>query len=163
LIDPDQLTVTTLASGGSRGDFAHAGPGGAVYVTQSDQIDVFEPVTTALQVVASDPANGAELTVTRTTAQVRFNLDVTADDPAAAHSATNPANYLLVGSRSGPVSITSVDYDRPSRTVTLHFGALDSDRYVLLVRPEIRTVAGHEMDAPYTAIFHLAMAPHVIA
>src|SRR5439155_10227331 len=33
----------------------------------------------------------------------------------------------------------------------------------LLVRPEIRTVAGHEMDAPYTAIFHLSMAPRVTA
>jgi hypothetical protein len=94
---------------------------------------------------------------------VRFNVDVQADDAAGAHSATNPANYLLLGTRSGPVAIHSVDYDRASRTITLHFDALVSDRYVLLVRPEIQTVAGKEMDAPYTAIFHLAMAPQVTA
>ena len=42
LIDPDELEVTTMASGGTRGDFVKSGPDGEVYVTQSDQIVVFE-------------------------------------------------------------------------------------------------------------------------
>ena len=111
---PIALEVTTLASGGSRGDFAKSGPGGDVYVTQSDQIVVFEGLTVAPRVVASDPADGAALTDTRTTATVRFNLGMLADEPDRAPTrSTNPANYLLVGSRSGPVPISSVDYDRP--------------------------------------------------
>ena len=53
LIDPQTLDVTTLASGGSRGDFVKSGPRGEVYVTQSDQIVVIDGSKIPPQVISS--------------------------------------------------------------------------------------------------------------
>ena len=85
-----------------------------------------------------------------------------ADGPSGANSVTNPANYLLVGSRSGPIPIASATYDPATQTATLHVPNLASDRYVLLVRPEVRSVAFREMEAPYTAIFNVEVALQVL-
>ncbi|MFN0127301.1 MAG: Ig-like domain-containing protein [Verrucomicrobiales bacterium] len=161
LVDPITGTVTILASGGSRGDFAKSGPHGGIFVTQLDQIVVFEGLQTNPEVIASNPMTGDHFTQSITSATVTFSLDMFAGSPTSAHSVTNPANYLLVGDRLGPRPIASVSYDGATRTASLQLGTLPSDRYVLLVRPEIESVASVEMAAPYTALFTVSVAPEV--
>ena len=163
LIDPDALEVTTLASGGTRGSFAATGPDGAVYVTQSDQVVVFEGFQVAPKVVFSSPSDGSALTVAPSVALIGFSLGMLADSPTDPSSVTNPNNYVLVGSRSGPIPVIGADYNPQTRVVTLTFASLPSDRYVLLVRPEVQSVANQEMEAPFTAIFTVAVAPQVVS
>ena len=163
LVDPVALEVTTLAQAAAAATSSTRVPTELLYVTQSDQVVVFEGRTTAPRVIASDPVDGALLHDVRNTVRVTFSVAMMADSPTGSNSVTNPANYLLVGSRSGPVPIASVDYDPASRTATLHLATLASDRYVLLVRPEVRSVAFREMEAPYTAIFTVEVAPRVLS
>ena len=65
MIDLVTGQAITIASGGQRGDFAHVGPDGRLYITQSDQINVFSPILPP-QVVAVNPANDASVAPTWT-------------------------------------------------------------------------------------------------
>ena len=62
----------TVAKGGSRGDFAHIGPDGKLYVTQSDQIDVFFPILPP-HVVAVSPPNAEQVAPVIDTATITFD------------------------------------------------------------------------------------------
>ena len=144
----------TVASGGQRGDFAHVGPDGRLYITQSDQIDVFSPILPP-QVVAVNPANNAQIPPGVTTAEVTFNGAMIANN--AADSVTNSANYVLTNTTTGQqVSVSAVTYDPSSDTAELWFDPLLPGSYSLDVIPQVDNVFGLSLVAAYQSQFTVA-------
>ncbi|HND51258.1 MAG TPA: putative Ig domain-containing protein, partial [Pirellulaceae bacterium] len=147
LVDVASLKATTLASGGSRGDFLHVSPDGRVYVTQSNEIDVLSPVTPP-RVVATTPIGGANLSQAIREATVTFDVDMLES------SVTNPANYRIRNLTNNVViDVGGVSYDPGNRTARLQFEALPQSRYALVVDAGVVATNGEELPQAYSAEF----------
>ena len=133
MVDLATMQTVDVASTGTRGDFLHASPDGRLYVTQSNEVDVFAPVLPP-KVIAVTPEPGATLVPVVNSATVTFSEDmlVAASNPAAV---TNPANYTLVDQTTGlATSITAALYDPADRTVQLVFKHAPPARLLLADR-----------------------------
>ncbi len=118
-------TVTTIYSGGSRGDFVTVGPDACMYATQTDRVIKitnadgtcsFQPIAVApaiaLQpaVVASNPTQGSTITLTAqlqnvaSLANVPIHLIVTGANPwiyAGSSNAAGQVTFTLTGVHAG--------------------------------------------------------------
>ncbi len=144
----------TVASGGQRGAFAHVGPDGRLYITQSDQIDVFSPLLPP-QVVAVNPAGGAQIAPGLNTAEVTFDGAMLAN--LAANSVTDAANYVLTDATTGQqVSVSAVTCDSSGQTAELWFDPLLPGSYSLQINPQVENVDGLALGSAYQSQFTVA-------
>jgi hypothetical protein len=115
MVDLASLQVVEVARGGTRGDFLHIGPDGRLYLTQTNQVDVFSPLTPP-QIVATNPVHGNQVRAPFTEIFITFNQSMNIV-PGASGSVRNLETYTLVGATSGfEVSITDSSYHADSAT-----------------------------------------------
>ena len=141
----------TVASGGQRGDFAHVGVDGRLYITQSDQIDVFTPILPP-QIVATNPADDASVAPNLDTAEVTFDGAMLADTSVG--SVTDTANYVLTDTTTGQqVPVSAVTYDPSGQTAELLFDPLLPGSYSLNVEPQVENIYGLALGSVYETSF----------
>ena len=105
-----------IATGGSRGDFAHVGLDGRLFVTQSDQVVVLYPALPP-RVVATSPVVGSTLMTRTNRATITFDVDMQSTPASRDDSVFNPANYKLTNTDTGQVfTFVAVNYEIASRT-----------------------------------------------
>ncbi len=151
MVDLASLGSVMIASGGSRGDFLHVGPGGRLFVTQSNQVDVFLPVVPP-RVLSLNPLPGASILPVVNKARVTFTADMAHDDSAG--SVLQFANYSLKDIASGQgIAISGVAYDSTSRSAVLSFEGLPAGEYELTVSGAVRSQVGAKMETDYQASF----------
>src|SRR5262249_30982425 len=124
MIDVATLQRVAIATGGTRGDELKASADGRLFISQSHQVDVLNPIQPP-HVSSTNPPPQGIVSLPLGTMTVTFDQDMLADDASDPHSILNPANYHLTGDASGPVAINSVVYDAASRTATLSFDNLN--------------------------------------
>ena len=152
MIDLATMQQVALATGGTRGDEIKTSASGRVFLSQSHQVDVLNPVS-APHVAATNPPSGAPVALPLATATVTFDQDMLADDANDPHSVLNPDNYQLQGDGAGNVVIRGVIYDQASRTAVLGFDPLFADHYQLTVLTGIRSDAGLALGEQYSTQF----------
>ncbi|HOK77368.1 MAG TPA: putative Ig domain-containing protein, partial [Verrucomicrobiota bacterium] len=147
MVDMASGRTTPLATGGTRGDFLHVSPDGRLFVTQSKQVDVFQPLLPP-HIVATTPVDRSLVSGSVSAATVVFDIDM---DPA---SVTALDRYLLrnVGNNIA-LEIGGAVYDATARTVHLQFEPLPADTYELVVGSGVRSAGGLTLGQPYTAGF----------
>lgn len=128
--------VSTVASGGSRGDFVTVGADGCLYATQSDRIEKMSPCFFAPFVVGNNTLPGSQVSVVLGSGTVTFgtvttpgSTTVTPLDPATAGPLPPPPSNLVPGTYldvattatySGPVTVC-FDYIPPGIVSLFHF------------------------------------------
>ncbi|HUB24490.1 MAG TPA: CARDB domain-containing protein, partial [Tepidisphaeraceae bacterium] len=159
MIDLATLNVITVASGGERGDFLHVGPDGRLYVTESDEIDVFSPIV-APHIVAVNPPNGESVNPIVNTATITFDSDMDdSTDPTDAGSVVNTANYALIDEATGQqLPIGAATYDATTRTVQLWFESLLPGSYTLEVSSTVQNDSGLDLGTAYQSQFSVSLA-----
>jgi len=148
LVDGASLEHLNLASGGTRGDFLHVAPDGRLFVTQSTQVDVFQP-NLPPEVTASAPLDQGTAEPLCHTASVTFNMDMDAT------LVTDPSHYLLTvsdGRATRAIAVSAVVYDPSTRTAYLTFAPLPMSRYTLTVTG-LTSALGMPMAQAYSADF----------
>ena len=142
-------TLTTIYSGGSRGDFVTVGPDACMYATQTDRVIKitnadgscsFQPIAVAPAValtpavIAPDPTQGGTLTLTAqlqniaSPAGMPVQLLVTGANPnvyAGSSDANGRVSFTLAGVESGEDTATAVFANNgtplPSNNVQVHW------------------------------------------
>ncbi|MCB1942331.1 MAG: putative Ig domain-containing protein, partial [Candidatus Accumulibacter sp.] len=152
MVDLATLKTVVLASGGTRGDQLKAGADGRVFISQSHQIDVLNPVRPP-HVARINPPADATVALPFTNVAVTFDEDMLAGSAADPNSVLNPDNYRLLGDSAGTVSIRAIAYDQASRTAVLSFAPLLADHYQLQVLTRLRGSSGLALAAPYSSGF----------
>ncbi len=128
--------VSTVASGGSRGDFVTVGADGCLYATQSDRVEKMSPCFFAPFVAGDNTPLGSDVSVVLGSGTVTFgtvtspgSTTVTPLDPATAGPLPPPPNNLVPGTYldvattatySGPVTVC-FDYVPPGMVSLFHF------------------------------------------
>ncbi|MEH2362218.1 putative Ig domain-containing protein [Nostoc sp.] len=151
MVDLATLQHVKVASGGSRGENITTTDDGRVLLSQSHQIDIFNPVI-APKVAATNPAPNAIVALPQGTISVTFDSDMFAGSANDTTSVLNPANFEVV-SASGTITPQSVRYDAKTRTVLLDFNTLTPDHYELRVSPNLKSTAGAELTDGYREQF----------
>ncbi|HWY88731.1 MAG TPA: pre-peptidase C-terminal domain-containing protein, partial [Gemmataceae bacterium] len=132
MIDVATLQQVALASGGTRGDEIKTSADGRVFISQSHQVDVLNPIQPP-HVAGTNPPPQGIVSLPLGSVSVTFDEDMLVGDPTDPHAVVNPANYQLTGDNSGAVTITSVSYDAATRTALLEFNNPNADHYTLKV------------------------------
>ena len=130
MIDPSTLQQVALATGGTRGDEIKTSADGRIFISQSHQVDVLNPIQPPHVASTNPPAQGI-VSLPLGSVSVTFDEDMFVGSASDPHGVINPANYTLTGDNSGPVTITSVSYDAGSRTALLEFNNLNADDFTL--------------------------------
>lgn len=151
MVDLATLQHVKVASGGSRGENITTTDDGRVLLSQSHQIDIFNPVI-APKVAATNPAPNAIVALPQGTISVTFDSDMFAGSANDTTSVLNPANFEVV-SASGTITPQSVRYDAKTRTVLLDFNTLTPDHYELRVSPNLKSTTGAELTDGYKEQF----------
>ncbi|HDR14303.1 MAG TPA: hypothetical protein ENN79_02220, partial [Desulfobacteraceae bacterium] len=152
MVDMVTHRFVKAAEGGSRGGFLHVAPDGRLLVTQSDQVDVFFPVTPPL-VTAMTPSDGVNLIPVVTSATVRFDVDMW-DGGEVQGSVTDPEAYQLVNSLTGVVvPVSGVVYDDANRTVSVLFEPLPPGEYEFRVKSGVKSELGLSLQEGYQTGF----------
>ena len=128
--------VSTVASGGSRGDFVTVGSDGCLYATQSDRIEKMSPCFFAPFVVGNNTLSESDVSVVLGSGTVTFgtvtapgSTSVTPLDPAAVGPLPPPPGNLVPGTYldvattatySGPVTVC-FDYIPPGAVTLFHY------------------------------------------
>jgi hypothetical protein len=128
--------VSTVASGGSRGDFVTVGADGCLYATQSDRVEKMSPCFFAPFVVGDNTGSGSDVSVVLGSGTVTFGTVTTPgsttvnplNSATAAQLPPPPSNlvpgtYLDVATSatySGPVTVC-FDYVPPGAVSLFHF------------------------------------------
>ncbi len=146
LVDLVSLEMTPIGINGTRGDIVKTTPDGRVLLSQSEQIDVLNPVRRPQVVYTNPPSEG-------TIALPQGPILVTFDQDLDRASALDPDNYQLRGEATGILRPEEVTYDVQNRTVSLDFGALGSDNYELIVEEDITSTAGFTLGTDYLVTF----------
>ncbi|MAE66325.1 MAG: hypothetical protein CMJ18_18805, partial [Phycisphaeraceae bacterium] len=152
MVDLATLQTVDVATGGTRGDVVRATTDGRVLLSQSNQIDVLNPVV-APRVAGVDPPDGSVVVLPRGAVSIIFDQDMRAGDPADPNSVLNPANFLLIGDDTGEQSIVSITWSAETRTATVVFDALQPDRFELRVAANLRSTAGLSLGSRFTSRF----------
>ena len=110
MIDVATLDSVTIALGGTRAEFIHAGGDGRLYVTQSTGVTVFA-TDLAPRVVSTNPSDAGKV-AELSSITVRFDTDVEHASASDAASAINPANYEIRSARSNAeIDVGRITYD----------------------------------------------------
>src|SRR5262249_27173884 len=104
MVDLATLQQVAVATGGTRGDEIKTAPDGRVFLSQSHQVDVLNPVRPP-HVASTNPPPQGVVSLPFGQLNVTFDEDMLAGDPTDPHSVLNPANYTLAGDETGPVTI----------------------------------------------------------
>jgi len=153
MIDMVTMKSVEVAAGGTRGEFIHVSPSGRLYVTQTNQVDVFFPVT-APRVIATMPVNGIMMLPVVASATVRFDVDMMNSTGLDPDSVNNPANYSFINKTTGrKITISEVNYDSASRSATLRFEPLPAGTYELSVLASLKSESGLALTEIYTTEF----------
>jgi hypothetical protein len=128
--------VSTVASGGSRGDFVTVGADGCLYATQSDRVEKMSPCFFAPFVAGSNTLPGSQVSVVQGSGTVTFGTVTTPGStsvmplaPATSGPLPPPPNNLVPGTYldvattatySGPVTVC-FDYVPPGTVSLFHF------------------------------------------
>jgi hypothetical protein len=151
MVDLDSMRSVPIATGGTRGDFAKVGLDGRLYVTQSEQVDVFSPLQ-APHIIATLPVDGGS--AVRVFNRLRITFDTTMRADATVSSATNVNNYELTNLTTGErITIGAAIYNEPTNSIELIFEALQSDPYKLRVLPAIQSAIGLNLEATHVVRF----------
>lgn len=152
MVDLATRQFVTIASGGSRGDIVKTTADGRILLSQSQQIDVLNPLS-APQVTSTNPAPDALVALPNSTIAVTFNSDMLVGSGTEAFSVLNKANFVLDGENQEPLTPQTVRYDATTRTAYLSFAALEADHYELQVSSQLRSNAGMAMEQAYQVDF----------
>ena len=142
----------TVAEGGSRGDIVETTSDGRLLISQSNQVDVFTPVTTP-SVAFTNPADEGIVALPKGSISVTFDQEMYVGNASEAGSILNPANYTLTGEQGGNLVPKKVTYDAASNTVNLEYDALITDKYQLIVDDNLSNPDGVTLPAPYQVDF----------
>ncbi|PSF25975.1 hypothetical protein C7H19_25165, partial [Aphanothece hegewaldii CCALA 016] len=148
MVDLATRQFLTVASGGSRGDIVETTTDGRVLLSQSQQIDVLNPLA-APQVTFTNPAPDAIVALPNSTLTVTFNSDMLVGSGTEAFSVLNKANFVLDGESQEPLTPQTVRYDATTRTAYLSFAALEADHYELQVSNQLQSNAGIAIEQVY--------------
>ncbi len=150
MIDVASMRTLQVATGGTRSEFIKIGPDGRLYITQSGQIDVLQPVTPPL-IIATNPVRGSGALPPARQITLTFDQDM---KTSGAGSVVDFSNYLLVSTAGGgALPIGSAAYNILSRTVTLTFSPLLPGAYKLTVAPELQSATSVKMASAYVLDF----------
>ena len=152
MIDLATLQQVALATGGTRGYLVTTSSDGRVFISQSHQVDVLNPIEPPL-VANTNPPPQSIVALPLGSVTVTFNEDMLVGQASNPHSVLNPANYQLIGSQFGAVTFTSITYNATTRTVTLNFDNLNSDNFTLNVLTGVENSSGLELAQEYTTTF----------
>ncbi|MBM3523620.1 MAG: APHP domain-containing protein, partial [Alphaproteobacteria bacterium] len=155
MVDVATLRQVALAKGGSRGDNVFATSDGRVLLSQSNQVDVVNPVY-APSVVATNPPNASAVALPLPFISVTFDQDMFDGAASLAESVLNLSNYALVGATTGEQILQGAVYDEATRTVLLTLPALLSDSYTLTVEKSLVSIFGQKLAADYVTTFKAA-------
>ncbi len=155
MVDLATLQQLAVATGGSRGFEITTSADGRVFISQTSQIDVLNPIQPP-SVAATNPPDGAVVALPLGSISVTFDEDMLADSATDPGSVLNPANYTLTGENSGPATITGVTYIEATRTAVLTFASLTPDAYVLQVGTGVESAQGLALQAVYSTSFQAA-------
>ena len=136
MVDVATLQQVAVAQGGTRGFDVLATSDGRLLISQSHEVDVLEPVVPP-NVVAVNPPPNSIAALPLAFLDVVFDQDMEVGPATDTSSVTDPANYTLVGSATGSVTIQSVQYDPNTRTALLLVSGLVADQYTLTVSNSI--------------------------
>jgi len=152
MVDVATLRRVTIARGGTRGDVVLATSQGRLLLSQSHQVDVFNPVT-APMVVATNPPDQGIVALPFSTFVVVFDqdmLDAGPDDPA---SVANLANYTIFGETTGEVAIQSATYVPETYSVFLIVSDLKPGDYQFSIADTITSLEGLPLSEAYVSSF----------
>ncbi|MGB3638029.1 MAG: putative Ig domain-containing protein, partial [Rivularia sp. (in: cyanobacteria)] len=152
MIDTLSLESITIATGGSRGEIVETTLDGKVLVSQSNQIDIFNPVL-APEVKATNPAPGSTVALPQGTINVTFDADMFEGNVNDAASVLNPANYQLIDADGNIINPLSVKYDKNNRTALLEFNGINPGEYSINILPSLENSAGLKMENVYNTLF----------
>ncbi|WP_372895479.1 putative Ig domain-containing protein, partial [Stieleria sp.] len=152
MVDLATRQQTPVATGGTRGDIVQATADGRLLISQSNQVDVLQPLI-APQVAFTNPAENGVAALPLGSVQITFDQAMFVGGDEESGSVVNSNLYALQGVDSGTVQIESVSYDSAGQTVVLSFGALLPDVYTLTVDADVRSVQGIEMGTDFIASF----------
>ena len=152
MIDVATLHQVAVALGGTRGDEIKTSADGRIFISQSHQVDVLNPIQPP-HVASTNPPPQGIVSLPLGTVSVTFDEDMFVGDPTNPHAVVNPANYQLAGDNSGMVTITSVTYSASTRTALLEFNNPNADHYTLKVLTGVENTAGLQLAQVYTTDF----------
>ncbi|MGB3654095.1 MAG: CARDB domain-containing protein, partial [Rivularia sp. (in: cyanobacteria)] len=152
MVDTLSLQSITIATGGSRGEIVETTLDGKVLVSQSNQIDIFNPVL-APEVKATNPAPGSTVALPQGTINVTFDADMFEGNVNDAASVLNPANYQLIDADKNIINPLSVKYDKNNRTALLEFNGINPGEYSINILPSLENSAGLKMENVYNTLF----------
>ena len=152
LVDLARRNYLTVATGGSRGDIIETTTDGQVLLSQSQQIDVFAPITIP-EVIATNPAPDAIIALPKNQITVTFDTDMALGAENEINSVLNPDNYTLNTDEGLILQPTAVNYDQTTRTARLTFANLIPEEYQLTVESDLTSVAGINLESDYIVDF----------
>jgi hypothetical protein len=152
MVDLSTMRQVALATGGTRGDEIKAGADGRLFISQSHQIDVLNPIRSP-RVASTNPPPDMTVALPFASITVTFDNDMLASTATDPHSVLNPNNYQLLGDSAGLVVIRGVSYDKANRTAVLSFDPLYADRYQLQVLAGINSSTGLGLAESYSTRF----------
>ncbi len=148
MVDLATLQQVALASGGTRGyDIITTGDG-RVLISQSSQVDVLSPITRPV-VVATNPPNQSIAALPLSLVTVTFDQDMIADSATDVNSATDPANYTLIGANGQAATIVGVNYDSATNTALLDVEGLTPQAYTLTILDNIEATDDDGLLGPF--------------
>ncbi|MBS0640237.1 MAG: putative Ig domain-containing protein, partial [Proteobacteria bacterium] len=141
MVDVATLRQVALATGGTRGGMITTTSDGRVLLSQTNEVDVLNPVY-APSVVATNPPDQSSIPLPFPFISVTFDSDMFAGTGTEAGSVLNAANYVLHGAAVGDVAATTIVYDASNRTVMLSFGNMLPDDYTLTIKSALLSSYG---------------------
>ncbi|MBF2017367.1 MAG: putative Ig domain-containing protein [Rivularia sp. T60_A2020_040] len=152
MVDTVSLESIAIATGGSRGEIVKTTVDGKVLVSQSNQIDIFNPLLAPF-VKATNPAPGSTVALPQGTINVIFDADMKEGNINDAASVFNPSNYQLIDGNGNIINPLSVRYDKKNRTALLNFNGINPGSYQINILPSLENSAGLKMESGYNVQF----------
>ncbi len=152
MVDLATLRIVDIATGGTRGYIVATSANGRIFVSQSHRGRRVGHRAGA-PCRGTNPPSGASIGLPMSSLTVTFDADMLSDDDVDPNSVLNPANYRLVGSSAGRITISSVIYDAANRTATLNFNPLFGDKYELDVLGSVENSQRLKLTDVYTTHF----------
>ncbi len=117
------------------------------------QVDVISPLSNPV-VLATNPPDQSIVALPLSLVTVTFDQNMVADLATNGASATNPANYTLVGADGKAASVLGVGYDAATHTALLRVDGLTAEQYTLTISAAITGTDGFPLAGPYTSTFN---------
>ncbi|MEX2552838.1 MAG: CARDB domain-containing protein, partial [Actinomycetota bacterium] len=156
MVDLATFERIAVATGGGRGEFMAVGPGGRLYITQPDQVDVFRPLSAPI-VIASNPVEGADRGARLNEAVIRFDMDMLDEGANRDGSINNLSYFRITNLRTGQnFPVLGAAYDSGTQTVRLLFEPLASDTYELRINAGLRSALHVAMTEDTAVSFSVA-------